>query len=134
VGNETPASSLGSPKNHKERVSMFNGITDAIKVAVARVAAPVLQTYLQENYVQRYGTLKNLDIDPSAKEISLTVRPKGEDEDIRINFEYKIISQSDSYAIEIRKVETSREWLTLLAQDYVVKQRLDVPSAAVALL
>jgi hypothetical protein len=69
--------------------------------------------------LNRYCEILDLHIDEIHKLIHLTVRPKGEEEPIEIEANYKVKEDNDSLTLSITKVRTSREWLTLLANDFL---------------
>ncbi len=105
------------------------------KRAITYPAEEFLRAYLQKNYIERYGGLMELHIDPEKKTISVTLLPKGETQAIEITAKYTLRDGDDGFSVTISSVKTSREWLTLLAQDYLVPYTFDdIPRIAKAIL
>ena len=100
------------------------GIFSSIKSsAVSAVAKKFIGEYLQ-----RYGSLLDLDINPNLKQIRIKFLPKGEDDSVTISIEdYKIINDNSKYFFKARKADTSREWLSILLEELIVKKNIEIP-------
>ena len=76
----------------------------------------------------------DLHIDSEQKTIGVTVMLKGETQEIEITAKYKLQDGPDGLSITISSAKTSREWLTLLAEDCLPRTFEDVPKIAKAIL
>jgi hypothetical protein len=78
--------------------------------------------------VERYGELLDFKLNSTAKSIYIKLLPKGEKEPVEVNVNrYEVIEQSGKLFIHIHDIKASREWISLLAKDYVIKNRIEVP-------
>ncbi len=82
----------------------------------------------------RYGTILDLKIDALNKKIHLTVLLKGEEKPIVVDANYRLEESDDSLHLTITNAQTDREWLTLLAMEFLPYTFGDVPAIAKALL
>lgn len=86
---------------------------------------------LNQSVLKPYGTLTKLKLDTAARSIDAEVELNGETEPVRIQVhEYELIEEGDNLYFIIKKVSTSREWLTALARDFAVDKKFEVPAAA----
>lgn len=93
----------------------------------------ILRTYFNRLF-ERYGTILALRIDASNKEIHLTVLLKGEEKPIVVDANYRLEEGDDSLNLTITNAKTDREWLTLLAMEFLPYRFEDVPAIAKAFL
>lgn len=71
----------------------------------------------------------DLKIDSIRKEISLSVMLLGEKEPIDITVgKYSLSDTSEGISFQANEVKVSREWLAVLASEYLTGQKLSVPS------
>jgi len=102
--------------------------------ALAIPAIAVLKIYLKK-LTDEYGVLMDLHVDSDQKRITATFLPKGESEPIEITATYKIEESGSGLSMTIKSVKTSREWLTLLARDFLIPYTFEgVPYAAKVIL
>lgn len=101
------------------------------------IAAAEAAKYLINEYqLQRFGEISNLTIDSQNKEIHCSLKLKGETEPIlcqaKIQVRHEVEGQS---FILVERVNTSREWITLLATDLLARNSSFplTPAAAQAL-
>lgn len=79
-----------------------------------------------------YGRATGLKIDSEAKTISLELDLKGEVSPVNIQItDYRITEESGRFYLSVRHVETSREWLTGLANAQLGGgKRFEIPEQA----
>ena len=76
-----------------------------------------------------YGTVLDLQIDPTSKRITIKAQLKGEHEAITVEVgRYTVIRDGDQAKIQIDEASCSREWLHALMQRLVVGKTFDAPS------
>ena len=81
-------------------------------------------------YIESYGTILDLQLNTAERSLSLTILLKGEETPVDIHVREYAFSTDDGKSflvIDGSKINTSREWLTKLAQDHVGQRRLAVP-------
>lgn len=105
-----------------------------IAQAAAATKDAVVGKGLQElaNWNVDFGRVRNLKLDSRARRLEIELDLRGESEAVRVVVEdYRLSEGPDGLAIEAGKVTTSREWLTVLAQRFVVGRpwALPVPPA-----
>jgi hypothetical protein len=104
------------------------GFLSASKDRLVETMAPgVLNTGLMEPY----GRVTSLKLDSSAGELDVTLDLKGETEPLRVHIhEYELIEEGDRMYLLIRRITTSRPWLTALAENLAVGRKLELPAEA----
>jgi len=91
--------------------------------------------YLNGHLLLPYGKATHLRIDSELKRISIDAQLKGEATPITIDLvDYEVSKKGDNYFAEVRKIETSREWLSTLAANELVPVKLKLPPAVGRLL
>ena len=79
--------------------------------------------------LERYGRLIRFKINSRAKTATVEVLPKGETEPVTIWIErYELADQPTGMAVVIQRASASREWLTLLMEDFLVGRAWPVPA------
>jgi hypothetical protein len=78
--------------------------------------------------IERYGELQDFKLNSSSKTMYLKVLLKGEREpvEVRVN-SYAIVDEHGKSFIRIHDVETSREWMTRLSEEFLIKQKFEIP-------
>lgn len=100
--------------------SILRSIKDRSSSSALRLAA--------NHYLERYGHMKKILIDSERKTITLELDLKGEREPILVVVEeYDLLTEDGSAFLVPLRVTTSREWMTVLAQNLVVGRRLPLP-------
>jgi hypothetical protein len=87
--------------------------------------------------LKRYGQMTNLHIDTQNKRIDIELDLKGETSPIKVAVKsYRLDSDSGETFVELGEVETSREWMNALIEDFLTpdKKRFKVPGAVKVLL
>ena len=84
---------------------------------------------LNETLLRDYGEIISLEIDSNDKTLHADVLLRGEKEPIRVEIQrYEISRQEDRTCFIARKIETSREWITTLAQKQLMGRPIPLPS------
>ena len=92
-------------------------------------------SYLNSKILAPFGRATSLRIDSKAKTLNIELELKGESTPVNIELmDYEILNEAGSYAILVRQVRTSREWLTALATARFCDRKLPVPEQAGAWL
>ena len=82
-----------------------------------------------KNYLARYGEVLDLEIDAANKRLMFHFLPKGERENVLVRVKgYSLSDQNGRTFITIEGFEASREWIGLLAQDFLVRKPIEIPA------
>lgn len=106
----------------------------SISTAAASMKDAAVGKGLQElaNWNTEFGRVRSLKLDSRARRLEVELDLRGESEAVRVVVEdYRLNEGPEGLTIEAGKVTTSREWLTVLAQRFVVGRpwALPVPPA-----
>jgi hypothetical protein len=102
---------------------MFSQIKD-------RAAGPFAGLFLNA-LIKEYGTMTNLQIDSKNKTITCELDLKGEPAPLKINcLNYQLVKEEGETFFEITKVDTSREWINVLCDEYLKHRRFKLPPLA----
>ena len=102
---------------------MFGGIKDSLASSAAKAVLA--------GRIERYGRLLDLRIRSREKTIGAVLMLAGESEEVRIDVSrYRVIASGAEHALVIESITTSREWLQLLLEDFLVGKPIPVPSVA----
>ena len=102
---------------------MFNRIKDQATGPLAGLFFNVL--------LKPYGTMTNLQIDSKNKTITCELDLKGESTPLKINcLSYRLVEEGEATFFEITRVETSREWINVLCDEYLKQRRFKLPPLA----
>lgn len=100
---------------------------DSLRSMAIRAAAN------QHELVQRFGRVQSLEVDPSTKQIFLSLLLKGEVEPLQATLLYELADTASGQEIRIKKIEISREWLQQSAEFFIEKHGpLSIPLAGSA--
>jgi hypothetical protein len=104
------------------------GFLSSSKDRLVESMAPGL---LNKSLFKPYGRVVELKLNSRDKALELTLELKGEQELLHINVQdYELLQEDGHYFLTIKKVSTSREWLTALAEELALGKRLKVPAEA----
>ncbi len=116
----------------------MNLLTSFIKAVAPLVPDSAVALGGREYFNRRHGTwgtLTSLQIDTKNQKAALDLELKGETRPLRITVErYELTTIGDKNFIEIKEFDTSREWLNVLARDFLKGKKLEVPEAVRAIL
>jgi len=88
----------------------------------------LLRTFLNHKF-KRYGNMTALTIDSSTRTISLTATLAGETEPLDAKIRYEVSESEGRISLIPKNIECSREWLTVLANEFIKTQpvSMDIP-------
>ncbi len=82
-----------------------------------------------------FGQMTTLQIDAAKRTASFDLELKGETQPLRVTVDrYELTTVGDKTFVEIKEFHTSREWINLLAREFLKGKKFEVPEAAKALL
>lgn len=85
---------------------------------------------LNQSVLQPYGSLKRLKLDTTNRSVETEMELKGETQPVNIHVqEYELREKGGRTFIVIKRITTSREWLTTLARDFAVGHEFEVPAS-----
>jgi hypothetical protein len=79
------------------------------------------------------GRVLKLSVDPRAGSLEVEALLKGEREPISVRLEYGIRYEGDRGFVSVRSLRCSREWIDLLAREYLPKGEIPLPDRLVPL-
>lgn len=109
------------------------------KKAASLVPAPVVNRLGLDYFNHRFnafGTMTTLQIDSANHRATFDLELKGETQPLRVTIaRYELTTAPNGGTfIEIHEVTTSREWMTLLAQQMVKGRKFEVPAMLASVL
>jgi hypothetical protein len=85
---------------------------------------------LNQSVLKPYGTLTRLRLDTTNRSVEADLELLGETQPVRIHVqEYELIEEDGRASIMIKRITTSRDWLTTLARDFAVDRKFDLPDS-----
>jgi len=86
---------------------------------------------LNSSILQPYGKATKLRINSAAKTAALELQLKGEPDLVQIKISsYELIKREDGSYATIKEMDTSKEWLTILAEQHLLNRPLKLPPQA----
>jgi sporulation protein YlmC with PRC-barrel domain len=90
-----------------------------------------IKMFLQK-YVEKYGEIKDVDIDLKKKEINCSLLLKGEEKTMSVELlGIRTQAVEEKYYLEFEGIKVSREWINVLVQEYIPKvvtdNRVEIP-------
>jgi hypothetical protein len=78
--------------------------------------------------LNRYGELRQLNVDTSARRLTAELQMRGDPLPLIISEAYYEIQQeNDEWFLALRSIKVSREWVQNLLEDYGAKLRFKIP-------
>ena len=85
---------------------------------------------LNQSVLKPYGTLTRLRLDTTNRSVEADLELIGETQSVRIHVqEYELIEEDGRVSIVIKRIITSRDWLTRLARDFAVDRQFELPAS-----
>lgn len=116
----------------------MNLLTSLIKAVAPLVPDSAVAMGVREYFNRQHGTwgtLTALQIDTKNQKAILDLELKGETRPLHITVErYELTTTGGKSFIEIKEFNTSREWLNVLARNFLKGKKLEVPEAVRAIL
>ncbi|HKQ37019.1 MAG TPA: hypothetical protein VJ063_03010 [Verrucomicrobiae bacterium] len=105
--------------------------SDAKDRMVESVALPMLNNA----WLKPFGRATSLKIDSSNKTAEISLELNGEQTPLTIYVkDYELVNDPSGPSVVLKSVTTSRQWMTALAQEYLVGRRLAVPPEHAAMI
>ena len=96
-----------------------------------KLIGSTVPAFLNRGYLQPYGRITDFEINTSAKSMELELELKGEVQPVRVHVEeFEIGEEKGRPVVRIRRISTSREWLTRAAQDFLIGRPIPLPPEA----
>ena len=87
--------------------------------------------WLINRKLRALGRMTTLSIDSKARIIQLKLDLKGDPAPVEVTLrDYRVVEENEATFLEFRAVETSREWMNVLLEQYVTQRRLEIPAKA----
>jgi len=84
-----------------------------------------------EGKLSRYGTVVRFTIDSKVRRASLVLLPLGEGEEVEfVVTRYEVVRADEECRLVVSGVDSSRAWLTHLAEDWLVGREFVIPALA----
>ena len=78
--------------------------------------------------IKEYGEMLKLNLDSENKKIDLEVMLIGEKEPLSVQVEsYEIIQKENKYFLVAKNIKTSREWINIVAKNFLENQEFEIP-------
>jgi hypothetical protein len=106
---------------------MSNRLTAWLRRQKDSSASFVLERALQKTF-RRYGRMLKFNLDSGQKSIQVEVLLQGEKEPITLIVqEYELIREASGTYLVVKKAAASREWLSVVLEEFVRGKRFAVP-------
>ncbi len=80
------------------------------------------------NKLKKFGTVSYLKLNTKDKKIELKLGLKGELESLQVTVHrYEIKEIEEKYYLVAYDIETSREWINLVANEYLYNEKFEIP-------
>jgi len=78
--------------------------------------------------IKEYGEMLSLNLDSKNKTIDFEVMLKGEKEPLKVFVKnYEISEENGKYFLYAKDIETSREWINIVAENYLKGEKIELP-------
>ena len=85
---------------------------------------------LNQAVLKPYGTLTTLKLDTTARWLEAELELKGETQPVKVRVqEYELREEGPRAFFVVKSIDTSREWLTTLARDFLVDKPFELPDS-----
>jgi hypothetical protein len=85
--------------------------------------------------ISQFGKIVELNINTNINKISAVISLLGEEQDVNINIQfYELIEENGRNFIKLKGIETSKEWLTIVANKFLGDKKLQIPDEAAYIL
>jgi len=82
-----------------------------------------------EKYISGFAVINTIEIDSSQKSFTAEVVLKGEKDPISLKVaRYEIISEGERHLLIPHNVSSSRQWLDILAKEYLEEHAFEIPA------
>ena len=78
--------------------------------------------------IKEYGEMLKLNLDSQNKTIEFEVMLKGEKEPLKVFVNnYEISEENGKYYLYAKDIKTSREWINIVAENYLKDEKIEIP-------
>jgi len=78
--------------------------------------------------IKEYGKMLKLNLNSQEKTIELEVMLKGEKEPLKVYVNEYVVSEEDGkYYLFAKDIKTSREWINIVAENYLKGEKIEIP-------
>ena len=78
--------------------------------------------------IKEYGEMLKLNLDSHNKTIEFEIMLKGEKEPLKVYVSsYEISEESGKYYLYAKDIKTSREWINIVAENYLKGEKIELP-------
>jgi len=78
--------------------------------------------------IKEYGKMLKLNLNSKDKTIGLEVMLKGEKEPLQVYVNEYVVSEEDGkYYLFAKDIKTSREWINVVAENYLKGEKIEIP-------
>jgi hypothetical protein len=82
---------------------------------------------ISNRFLKEYGEMLDFKLDSKNKTIEVEIMLKGEKEPLNLKISsYKIIKENDKNYILFSEIETSREWLNIVAKNFLENKKFEI--------
>ena len=100
-----------------------------------RLVASFALPMLNNAWLKPYGQATDFKLNSTNKTLELTVSLNGENTPIRVEVQdYELTQENGRTFVVLKRVSTSRAWMTELARNFLEGKRLEVPAEAASML
>ncbi len=100
-----------------------------------RVVENMVLPVLNKSLLAPYGKATALRINSTAKMVDLNLELRGETQPVQIQIKsYELLRDGETAYAVIKAIQTSRAWLTTLAEQHLVNRPLKLPPKAAKIL
>ena len=116
-------------------VGLFTSIVKAVGPLLPGPAREwAARQYFNHQY-SNFGVMTTLQIDSANKKATLDLELKGETQPLRVTINrYELTTQEDKTFLEIKELTTSREWINILAGEFLKGKKFEVPEVVKVVL
>lgn len=105
----------------------MKGFTQFFQKAKDRGVGLVFETWLAKQ-IEPYGSVIEFSLDSQRKTFRLEVLLKGESQPVSVTVtEYEVMEDAGKLSLVLKKCAASREWVTLVLQQFVCGKKLLLP-------
>jgi hypothetical protein len=116
-------------------MSLLANILKAVRPLVPDSLVNRLEREYFNHRWHKFGTMTTLQIDSTNHRASFELELRGETQPLRVSIgHYELTVANGKTFLEIHEVTTSREWMTLLAQQLVKGKKFEGPEMVASVL
>ncbi|SPE51196.1 conserved hypothetical protein [Verrucomicrobia bacterium] len=113
---------------------MFRSLADRFREVKDGAVEMVAKTFLNRE-IERFGAVMKLEIDSKAKTMWAELALKGETGPIAVKIgRYELVQENGVTAISFQGATCSREWISVVLNEYLADRKFQVPDAVKKLL